>query len=220
MHWELWLAQQKIGRALGTALRLAAGAALIWALAIAYGLWSTRAALADAQSAFVARQKQFTEMTASLPVKRREAAQAERLRTAMPGGAGGTEFTAELHRLAGAAGAEVRAARIGSGDPAAPAQAAANPAPAQNSATAVTPAAPGVTAVAPDPAGAGNWKSVRFECSITGTFDALTGFLERLVTLSRVVEIKTMQVTRGGESARTGRLQMRLTGAVSGLQER
>ncbi len=203
MRWNLWLAQPETERSLGTVLRITVAVVVLWTLAAAYGVWSTRAALAAAQLSVLAQSNQMSQIARDLPEKRRQARKAAEVKVISSQGAGSAEITEELADLAHAAGAEVKGVRIGDGAQAGVA--------AQ---TVPTPAASISTAQASSVADDG--KQETFECNLSGEYPALTRFLSGLAASRHVLDITALQVTLGDAKAQTDapRLEMQISGTI------
>jgi hypothetical protein len=201
MSLKLWLAQPENERKLGAWLRGVAAVIGLWALAVGYGLWSTRATLAAARSAIISQNKQIVQIGQEAAGKRRLAAKAAEVKLVASEGAGSSEITEELVSLAHLAGADAGDVRLGGGNQA-PASAKAAPADAAaSSATASTD---------------GGWTSETFECSVAGGYAGLSGFLDGLAASRHVLDITSFQITTLDAKAHpeAPRLQMKLDGIV------
>lgn len=219
MRWNLWLAQPETERSLRMVLRIAVAAVALWTAAAAYGLWSTRAALAAAQLSVLSQSNQLLQITHDLPEKRRQALKAAEVESVPSQGAGSAEITVELADLARDAGAQIRGVRIG--DMGQARQAA--PAPGAGATGTNTDGSP---SAAPSPsaqASAGDdGRHETFECNITGEYGALTGFLNGLAASHHVLDITSLQVTKGDAKHSTDapRLEMKINGIVYETSEK
>lgn len=201
MHCDLWLAQPKTETRLRTILRTAGVAFAVWALTVAFGLWTTRSAANREQAALAARSQQLSTLSDSMAGKRADVTRAGRVQTASPEGAGSAEFTIELSALAQTSGAELTGVQIGSDDKAGAAPAAA----------------------AADKAKAGdNWQQESFECNTYGQYAALSRFLDGMTNSRRVLEFRTIEIAPADAKTTMDApdLQMKLSGVVYGLPEK
>lgn len=218
MRWNLWLAQPETERSLGTVLRITVAVVALWTLAAAYGVWSTRAALAAAQLSVLAQSNQLSQIARDLPEKRRQARKAAEVKVVSSQGAGSAEITEELADLARAAGAEVRGVRIGNGAQAGVA-AQAVPTPAgTGGASAKADGSPGAASSPTAQASVvtDDEEHETFECNISGEYPALTRFLSGLAASHHVLDITSLQVTLGDAIARPDapRLEMQISGTI------
>lgn len=212
MRLNLWLAQPETEQRLGAILRIAVAAFALWAVAAGYGLWSGRAAVAAARAVVLSQSKQLSQVAEEIPGKRREAANAAKVRIDSPESAASAEITAELAGIAQATGAEVAGVRIGDTGPP-KATAASSSAPTSGTTT----AASGAATAAPAAASAGDgWDQETFECNIAGEYGALTRFLNELAASRHVLDLTSLQVTQADSQARPDapRLTMKLSGIV------
>ena len=200
MHWNLWLAKLETQRSLAAALRITGAVVVLWTLAAAYGVWSTRAALAAAQLSVVAQSNQMSQIVRALPEKRREARKAAEVQLISSPSAGSAEITEELADIARVAGAEIRGVRVGDdGQPVVAARTAATPSPAAQA-----------------PAADSDGSRETFECNIAGEYPALMRFLSGLAASNHVLDITSLQVTPGDAKARPDapQLEMKIAGTV------
>ncbi len=216
MRWNLWLAQPETERSLGTVLRITVTVVALWTLSAAYGVWSTRAALAAAQLSVLTQSNQMSQIAHDLPEKRRQARKAAEVKLISSQGAGSAEITEELTDLARAAGAEVRGVRIGDGTQAGvAAQTPPTPSGAAGASAEGSPSAAS-SATVQAAAGADEGTHETFECNISGQYPALTRFLSRLAASRHVLDITSLQVTLGDAKARPDapRLEMQISGTI------
>lgn len=194
MRCDLWLAQPNTETHLRAALRIAGTLFAVWALAVAFGLWSMRSAVTRGQTALAARSQQLSTLADNLNGKHRDAAQAALVQTASPEGSGSADFATELNGLAQTAGAEMTGVQMGNNDKAAASQ----------------------------DKNAADWQQEGFECNVQGQYAALTRFLDGLTASRRVLEFRGIQVTPSGAGTGTDApvLEMKLTGVVSGLAQK
>lgn len=209
MRYELWLAQPKMEGVLRASLRTAGALFAVWALAVAFLLWSTRSTLNRQQAALAARSQQMSALAGGMAGKRADALHARRVRTSSPEGPGSAEFTGELTALAETAGADVSGVQIGgTSAPNSPPRGAA-------------PATAGTNPVPTEIASAADWKQESFECNVQGHYASLSRFLDGLAASRRVLEFRSVQIMPAAEpaGATNPRLQLKVTGVVYGLAE-
>jgi hypothetical protein len=222
MRLNLWLAQPETEKKLAAVLRIAVTAFTCWALAAAYGLWSTRSALAASQSAIVSQGKKISDLAREMPGKRLEAANAARVKIAASESAASADLTDELSRLAQVAGVEIAGVRIGDGGQgkgaaqSSPAPTNADPASSQPTSSETAPATP---ASAPT---SDSSDQETFECNVAGEYGALTRFLDGLASSRRMLDITAVEVTQAPTKTQTTapRLEMKLSGIVYELPEK
>ncbi len=208
MRWNLWLAQPETERALKSVLRIAMTLTALWTLTAAYGVWSTRTALAATQVSSLAQSSQLAQLALSLPAKRCLALKASEVKMLSSQGSGSAEITEEFADLARMAGAEVRGVQIGDGKQG---SAVAQPPPSR----AGTETAGTSPAAAPT-AGTGSADQEAFECNIAGDYPSLTRFLGGLAASHHILDITSLEVTQNGAKSGSDplRLEMKINGIV------
>lgn len=115
MRLDLWLAQPETESKLGAALRLVIIVVALWAVAVAYGVWSMQGALTAAQSDIIAQGRQISEVARTLPEKRLKAASAARIPVSAPENGGSADIFHDLSSLARSAGADAQGIHRGDG---------------------------------------------------------------------------------------------------------
>jgi hypothetical protein len=212
MRADLLLSQPNMGRRARLALRVAAGGAGLYGVAVTLLFWNMNTTLKREQATLKITRQRASEGRAARRRKREEAARMGVVNVAPPAGNGTAEFTEELYRLASASGSGMFSVQFPTSGAvgAAPSP---PPPPTGDNANGNASAAP-----AADPNADDGWKRAPFECNLTGTFPTLQDFLERLTRLPRVVEISGIELHRDRVDARTGmmRVHLKLTGSVFG----
>lgn len=206
MRLNLWLAQPETERKLATSLRLVLIAFACWAVAVAYGLWSTRSAVAASQSAVVSQGKKIDAAAQGLPSRQIEAANAAHVKIAASASAASADLTDELSRIAQVAGVQIAGVRIG--------ETKQGEVTIQSSPAAASPKSAS-SVVASTPADDA-WEHEEFECNVAGDYHNLTQFLNVLAASNHVLDITAVDVTQVGANTKTGgpRLEMKLSGIV------
>lgn len=198
MRLQFWLAQATVSRRLHLLLRLAAVAVLVWGAAAGAGFWTVRAALAHERGHLSARQGEWRAMDAVARRKEREASlQPTNGLSGPPIGSG--DFVNAVSRLARSSGAPLVSAHL---DESAHAAQANTQTAAQSSIQAATPPrAPGMP----------------FECTVTGPFPSVAGFLDLLARQSLPLQIGSLEAScvNALPGAPHPPLLLKLTGTVA-----
>ena len=221
MRSTLWLSDPTTGQKLQAITKLVVGACIVWAAVMAYSFYDFNDSVAQASADLDSKKKILTELTSHVRQDRADAGNAKVLMTNPPDGPATAQFSKELQLACTSARTVLRELRYSPEGPQAPAPPPTNDGkPAADTGSPQNGASVVVSSSAPkDAAADGKWKSIGFETKITGHFRDVVGFLDGLKAMPRVVEIDSIQLSRGAVTAvnRDVQVDLILKGHLFGL---
>jgi len=186
--------------------------------ALGYGAWSLGNANTATTAQFAEKRKRLTQLTTELRAKKHPAREKDPLRLETPGGAGSAVLAAEISQAAEEAHLALGNIRFGDGQE----SQTADPNAAQKSGGDNQGSDKPQAASDPNKkVDADGLKSSSFECTCSGDFQALQGFLEGMARTPRIIDMKTIELTRTGvdKQADSAQIAVRITGAYYGLPD-